>query len=165
MLIKERWNNSSSNFQPPSLKHLQMTNFSCQKLESSGMSTTFIIFHNQEKSMFKKKIGRKKMRLKENWGTQNIICAIGNFDYYGENWNMSTQEIGTKIRTVAACFHIRPSVNNKCPVFFSDFTGNSCTQKYSKAQTKRAHITGVQYFPIFGLAYARINRTGVIFVL
>ena len=38
--------------------------------------------------------------------------------------------------------NIRPSVNNKCPGFFSDFTGKLRAQKPNKAQTKR----GIQYF-------------------
>ena len=46
----------------------------------------------------------------------------------------------------------------------SDFSGNSRAQKLNKAQTKRANITGVQYFR--GLcSFARINRSGVNFVL
>ena len=42
--------------------------------------------------------------------------------------------------------YIQPSVNDKCPGFFSDFAGNSRTRKPKKLQTKRANITGVQYF-------------------
>ena len=44
---------------------------------------------------------------------------------------------------------IRPSFNDKCPGFFSDFAGKLCAQKPNKAQTKRAHITSVQHFPGF----------------
>ena len=42
--------------------------------------------------------------------------------------------------------YIQPSVNDKCPGFFSDFAGNSRIRKPKKAQTKQANITGVQYF-------------------
>ena len=42
--------------------------------------------------------------------------------------------------------NIKPLVNDICPGFFSDLSGNSRSQKTNKAQTKRTKITGVQYF-------------------
>ena len=33
-------------------------------------------------------------------------------------------------------------------VFFSDFVGSSRVQKPNKSQKERAHITGIQYFPV-----------------
>ena len=44
---------------------------------------------------------------------------------------------------------IKLSVNNKFPIFFRFFIGNSLTQKPNKSQTKQANTTGVQYFPRF----------------
>ena len=46
-----------------------------------------------------------------------------------------------------------------------DFSGTSRARKLNKAQTKRSIIIGVQYFPVFGIAYALINRIGVRVVL
>ena len=41
-------------------------------------------------------------------------------------------------------YDLRSTINVQ--VFFSDFTGNLRARKPNKAQTKRANITGVQYF-------------------
>ena len=50
--------------------------------------------------------------------------------------------------------------------FFSDFTGNLRAQKPSKSHTERANIMGRTVFSQgFGLAYTRINMSGVNSVL
>ena len=47
----------------------------------------------------------------------------------------------------------------------SDFAGKSRARKINKAQTKQMNITGYSIFVGFGFSYARINSSGVKFVL
>ena len=47
----------------------------------------------------------------------------------------------------------------------SNFAENLRAQKPNKAQTKRENISSIQYFIGFGLAYARMNRSSIRFVL
>ena len=84
-----------------------------------------------------------------------IIASIAKYEYFLRNFCSPLHCfvlpcLYTNI-SLCMCFmllfiyiHIRPLVNNKFP-FFSDFAGKSRTQKPSKAQTKQANITSVQY--------------------
>ena len=45
----------------------------------------------------------------------------------------------------------------------SDFSGNSRAQKLNKAQTKRANITGVQFFAVSGILNASIEVASALF--
>ena len=49
--------------------------------------------------------------------------------------------------------------------FFSDFAGNSCARKHNKAKSKQEKKWAYSIFPGFGIAYARMNRSGVILIL
>ena len=61
---------------------------------------------------------------------------------------------------------IWPLVNDKCPGYSSDFTGNLRARKPNISQTKWANITGVQeFFGIVSRVYAWMNSNDVNFIL
>ena len=50
---------------------------------------------------------------------------------------------------IVSALYIPSVFRKKCLRFFGDFSGNSLTQKSSKAQTNLSNITGVHYFRMY----------------
>ena len=90
-----------------------------------------------------------------NWCDYHMCQLYMSHASYKEQQRLMKVDTIYNIITNVPLFHtihirngnIQFSVKDKCPGFFSDFTGNSCVQKPNKSQTKQVHITGLQYFP------------------